>query len=117
MDGVHVGVGVDLLYTARFTLVGTLRGSVSNSEEEPITKTVVDLHETSLEASPAGAYILGVQWDVPYIKDLRLGLAYRTAHSNPMEVQLDLQVDGSLTGMNDFNDQNLSIVAPVSLSL
>ena len=118
MEGLYVGIGVDLLYTARFTLVGTLRGSVANSEEEePTTNTVVDLHETSLEASPAGAYIFGVQWDVPYIKDLRLGLAYRTAHSNPMEVQLDLQVDGSLTGMDDLNDQNLSIVAPVSLSL
>ena len=118
MEGVHIGVGVDLLYTARFTLVGTLKGTVSNTEdEEPQTQAIVDLHETSLEASPAGAYILGVQWDVPYVKELRLGLAYRTAHSNPMEVELDLQVDGSLTGMENLNDQNLSVVAPVSLSL
>lgn len=118
MDGLHVGVGVDLLYTARFTLIGTLQGSVSNSEEEePDTRTVVDLHETSLEASPAGAYIFGVQWDVPYVKDFRLGLAYRTAHANPMQVDLDLQVDGSLTGVEGFNEQNLSIVAPLSLSL
>ena len=118
MDGVHVGIGVDLLYTAHFTLVGTLQGSVSNTEEEdPNTQTIVDLHETSLEASPAGAFILGVQWDVPYIKNLRLGAAYRMAHSNPMEVDLDLQVNGSLTGVESLNDQNLSIVAPVSLSL
>ena len=117
-EGVHIGVGVDLLYTARFTLIGTLKGTVSNTEEgEPQTQAVVDLHETSLEASPAGAYILGVQWDVPYVRDLRIGLAYRTALSNPMEVDLDLQVDGSLAGMESFNDQNISIIAPVSLSL
>lgn len=116
-EGVYVGLGVDLLYTARFTLVGTLKGTVIDDEEgEPQTQAVVDLHETSLEASPAGAFLLGVQWDVPFVDALRVGLAYRTAHQNSMAVELDLQVDGSLSGIENFNDQNLSIVAPVSLS-
>jgi long-subunit fatty acid transport protein len=118
--GVRVGIGVDLLYTARFVLTGTLRGSFSSSSEEgeaPDIEAVVDLHETSLEASPAGAYIFGVQWDIPSVEGLRIGAAYRTAHANPMEVVLDLQVDGSLTGIEDFNDQSVSIVAPISLSL
>ena len=118
MEGLYVGLGVDLLYTARFRLIGTLSGTVTdNEEEDPHTRAVVDLHETSLEASPAGAFLFGLQWDVPFVEKLRVGVAYRSAHQNPMEVELDLQVDASLSGIENFNDQNISIVAPVSLSL
>ena len=118
--GIRIGLGADLLYTARFVLTGTIRGAVSgeeNAETDPQIAAVVDLHETSLEASPAGAYTLGVQWDVPFLEQVRIGGAYRTAHANPMEVKLDLQIDGTLEDLGSLNDQNLSAVAPVSLSL
>ena len=117
-DDLRIGVGIDLLYTAHFQLMGTLRGVASEGEDgEAHLETYVDLHDISLEANPAASYTLGCQWSPYFVEGLRVGAAFRTAQANVMDVYLDFQADGTLTGLDNFNDQNTTILLPLSLSL
>ncbi|MEC7985314.1 MAG: outer membrane protein transport protein [Myxococcota bacterium] len=116
-DGLYVGIGSELAYKARVRLSGTLDASLQAGDEEISTQAMLDIHEIQLDAVPASAFFFGVFWESQSIEGLTVGASYRSALSNPIDVDLDLQIN---LGVNEFaglDEIDFTLVAPVKLSL
>lgn len=102
VDGVRVGLAVDLLARTRANVHLTLRASAGGGTGTEVlgSEVVFDVHRIDISVVPALAPVAGLQVDVgrfvPGLDGLTFGARYHGAVGLPLDVHLDAQADLSL---------------------
>lgn len=125
--GLGIGIGTEVVARAEYRINGTLdiaAGAVEDSEastEDLIEYVRVDVHEMTLDLIPRFVPIAGVHWDLGELSDAlkgaHVGASWRASSGVPVVADIDLQINGSLTGVGDFEPISATLVMPVELSI
>ncbi len=125
--GLSVGLGTELIAKARYRINGTIDLAVGGAEEaddsadDIIDYVRIDVHEMTLDLVPRFVPVAGIHWQagamLPPLDGLELGLTWRASSGIPVNADIDLQLNGGLTGVGDLDDAKLALVMPVELSI
>lgn len=124
VKGVHVGLGVDFVPRARLELVMTAEAAFvgdgeGGSANDVVGDVVIDVHELSLDLVPGFAPLIGLQLEfgawVPALDGLLIAGTYRGEVGLPIEVNLDAQVDLSVTDVGDLDPFVTALVVDAGL--
>ncbi len=118
--GLSIGGGVTMIPRARYRLDATVDLTVSGAESGDETASDVvsmglDVHTMELDLVPGFAPHVAVHWDagqaVPALDGLTLGASWRGEAGLPVDVDIDLQIEGATEDTGDLD----SMVVPVLL--
>jgi long-subunit fatty acid transport protein len=125
--GVSIGAAVELIARARYRVNATLRAGVSGAQEgdESVADLVdtveLDIHDMTLDLVPAFVPVLGIHWDVgkllPPLEGLAIGAVYRGESGLPIDVDIDIQVDASVSSMGELDPLLLSLALPIEVEI
>ena len=125
--GLSLGVGTEMVAKARYQIRGTLDvavGGLEEGDETPedlIDQVRVDVHEMTLNLVPRFVPIVGAHWDagvlVPALEGLSAGVVWRGSSGFPITADIDLQLNGEVSGLGDLESMGVALVMPVELSI
>ena len=127
LPGLSIGGAVQVLSRARYSISATLTGAATAAAEgdeqasDLVTDVTLDIHAMSLDLEPDFAPMIAAMWDVgqiaPPLEGLHVGATWRGAVGLPVDVEVDLQIDGTVEDVGDFSALGLTLLAPFELAV
>ena len=125
--GLSLGAATEIVARARYRVSADIYAGANASQEgaeetsDLIDEVVIDVHDMTLDLVPSFVPIVGLYADagewVPSLEGLTAGLVYRWPSGLPIEVDLDIQINGALTGLADFEPMLLTLALPAQLQI
>ncbi|MEC8194361.1 MAG: hypothetical protein VX127_16615 [Myxococcota bacterium] len=125
--GVSVGVSTELVGHAKYRINGTIdiaAGAADDGDgtaEDLVEHVRVDVHDMTLDLMSRFVPMIGIYWDVealvPALKGSRIAATWRGSGGVPVDADIDLQINGTVTEIGDLDSMSLALVLPVELSI
>ncbi len=127
LPGISVGGAVQMIAQGRFDVDTTLTAPVGLADDgdsglgDLVGPLTLDLHELTLDLSPALVPVASIDWDVgaliPALDGLQVAATYRGSSGLPVDVNVDLQANFNIEEVGSIGPLVFSALAPIQLSL
>jgi long-subunit fatty acid transport protein len=125
--GLSIGVATEVVARARYRLSAAISAGASAAEEGDSTtedlldEVVIDVHDMTLDLVPSFVPIIGAYADIgvwaPALQGLTAGAVYRWSSGVPIDVDIDIQINGSLSDVGDFEPMMLALAIPAQFKI
>jgi long-subunit fatty acid transport protein len=127
VDGLSVGAASEIVARARYRVSADITAGASAAQDgstdasDLVDEVVIDVHDMTLDLVPSFVPIVGLYADVgewvPALEGLSAGMVYRWPSGVPIEVDLDIQINGSLNDLADFDPMLLTLALPAQFQI
>jgi long-subunit fatty acid transport protein len=125
--GVSVGAATEMVARARYRLNASITAGASVAEDgegqaaDLLDTIVIDVHDMTLDLVPSFVPILGLHLEAgewaPELAGLTAGLVYRGSSGVPIDVDIEVQINGSLSEVADFDPMMLALAMPAQFKI
>ncbi len=127
LDGLSLGAATEVVARARYRVSADISAGASAAQqgdgqvEDLLDEVVIDVHDMTLDLVPTFVPIVGLYADAgswaPALEGLTAGVVYRWPSGVPIEVDIDVQINGSLSDVGDFDPMLLTLALPVQFEI